>query len=180
MNKLAGALVMISTTTATAQPSLDCYLEVRRGYGLDMANSKQLCIGATSTAPAGCFNEAMDLGTFTQAQAVQLCAAATSDAPVQCVARLMTVGAATTAEYTVRYCAALQWPLVSPPTTSSPACLDAAQRIGISDTQALDVCRGSSSAEPAVCVEQGRHLSGLTDADLVDLCRPVVPFPLPG
>jgi DNA-binding transcriptional regulator YdaS (Cro superfamily) len=180
---LAVLVASLAVVRLAAQPAgggslpapIDCFLSATN---LDNASAKQLCIGATSAAPARCFVDAAATGYVTQAQAVQLCAAAVSDEPVRCLARLRATSGYVTADI-IKYCAALRWPMVAQPTTGSPACIDAATTTGLADTQVQDVCRGSKSAEPAHCVQRGRLLTGLADADLVDLCVQAVPFPLP-
>jgi hypothetical protein len=177
---LVGLLVVVRLAAQPASDGpapapIECFLSATN---LDNASAKQLCIGATSVAPARCFVDSTSLGYVTQAQAVQLCAAAVSDEPVRCLAQLRATSGYVTADI-IKYCAALRWPMVAQPTTGSPACIDAATTTGLSDTQVQDVCRGSRSAEPAHCVQRGRSLTGLADADLVDLCTQTVPFPLP-
>src|SRR5262249_52350541 len=148
---------------AAAQPVEDgplaCFVTVVGETGLDQANAKTLCLGAPGTQPARCFADAMALGILTAYYAVQLCAGPESDAPVACTSDLSaTSGLATVA--IVSYCSALHWPLIVSPTGGSPACVLAAQDTGLSDTQAIDVCRGSTSTEPAACVASGRTLTG--------------------
>ncbi len=63
-----------------------------------------------------------------------------------------------------------------PPYGGTAACLDVAQRTGLADAQALDLCRGSTSAAPAECVAVGRQATGLADGDLVDLCATYAPI----
>jgi hypothetical protein len=179
------AVVTVATIRLAAQPAgveslpgpLACYVYVTGSYGLDQASAKSLCIGATSIAPAQCFDEVDNLGIITDAQAVQLCAGATSDVPVRCISRLTATSGYVDANL-VQFCAALRWPFVPAPTSGSPVCLDAAQYSGLADDQALSLCRGAKTTEPVACVERGR-LTGLADGDLVDLCTTVVPFPLP-
>jgi hypothetical protein len=142
-------------------------------------NAKQLCIGATSQAPAQCFIDVQRSGALSDYQGIQLCAGATSSAPVGCTARLLATSGLATGSI-VQYCAALPWPVVVTPISGSPACVDAAQATGLTDTQSTDVCRGSTSTAPAICVDRGRDLTGLADGDLVELCSTVVPFPQPG
>jgi len=168
-------LIMLTPPAEPLPPQLACYLEVTYGYGLDNANATQLCIGASSDAPARCFLEASRLGPLTDAYSIQLCTGATSDAPVRCFAGIGNRTGLVTAN-TVTYCQALHWPLVIPPTTGSPACVDAASRIGLATQQVIDVCQGSASAAPAECVDRGRSLTGLTDSYLVNLCTTRVPL----
>ena len=155
---------------------LDCFVTVVRETGLEHANAKNLCRGATGIQPARCYADAMALGILTSYYALQLCAGATSDEPVGCTARLAATSGLVTVDI-VQYCAALHWPRVVAPSGGSSACIAAAQGTGLSDTQAIDVCAGSSSTEPATCVAKGRILTGLADADLVDLCTTWVPYP---
>ncbi len=180
---LAVVVALLAVVRLAAQPTADASLPAPlacfiSASGLDNASAKQLCIGATSAAPARCYNDARSLGFVTQGQAVQLCAASVSDEPVRCIGRLRATSGYVTADI-IKYCAALRWPMVPSPTTGSPACIDAASATGLSDTQVQDVCRGSKSAEPADCVQRGRLATGLADADLVDLCTQTVPFPVP-
>jgi hypothetical protein len=171
---VAGALAALVATDAVHSPPIECFLHARRS-GLADAQGKQLCTGAISDAPASCFDHASRVGPLTDAYAVQLCTGATTDEPLRCLRGVIAGGQYVTAD-AVGFCAALQYPLVVPPYGGSAACLDVAQRTGLSDTQALDVCRGSSSVAPAECVAVGRELTGLTDADLVDLCTTYAPI----
>lgn len=172
------SLFAASAAAAPAPPvgPLACYVGVQQAFGLAQSSAKELCIGATGPAPARCFVLGVGIGTMTQYQAIQLCAGATSDEPAECAAKLAATAGLTTA-YVVGYCAALHWPLVPPQEAGSADCLDAANRTGITDVQAIDVCRGSKGTEPAQCLARGRELTGLADQDLVDLCTPVVPYP---
>ena len=173
------ALVALAAPAA-AQPvesgPLACFVTVVQQTGLEHANAKTLCLGASGTQPAQCYADAMALGQLTSAYAVQLCAGATSDEPVGCAQRLIATGDVVTYQV-VSYCAALHWPRVVAPSGGSSACINAAQSSGLSDTQSTDVCRGSTSTEPASCVQNGRILTGLADADLVDLCTTFIPWP---
>ena len=173
-------LVVWSGTTASQSDTLDplgCFVAATEESGLDQASAKQLCIGAHGPLTAGCFAEATGLGIFTQYQGVQLCYGASSAAPVRCAEQLRATSGLPTADI-VDYCAATRWPFVSPPDPGSPECLAAAQELGIADSQAMRVCQGSTSAAPAECVRRGQELVvGLADADLVDLCSTVTPWP---
>ena len=174
-------LLLLDAPAAAQGPGLaplECFVDVSRLYGLDNASAKQLCTGAISLAPARCFLQAKQTGALTDYQSVQLCAGATSSEPVGCTARLLATSGLTTGTI-VQYCAALPWPVVVAPISGSPACVEAAQATGLTDTQATDVCRGSTSIAPAICVARGRDLTGLADGDLVQLCSTIVPFPQP-
>ena len=176
--------LVILAVRAAAQPAmaelpgpLACFTSVTRTNGLDQGNAKRLCIGATSSEPARCYNGALRLGSFTNAQAIQLCAGATSaDVVVRCASQLEATSGYVTSDI-ASYCAALHWPLVRPPNGGSPACIDDAETTGFSYTQVIDLCRGSTSSEPAECARRGRQSSGLADADLVALCAPAVELP---
>lgn len=155
---------------------LACYVGVQASSQLAQSQAKELCIGAPSVAPAQCFEAGVAGGTLTQYQAIQLCTGTSSLEPAECAASLRETSGLTTA-YIVSFCAALQWPQVPPPEGGSAECLDAVRRTGITDTQAIDVCRGSRGTEPAECLIRGRELTGLVDQDLVDLCTRVIPYP---
>ena len=182
MRGAAQSSMLLLLAVAAAAPSLatdigplGCYVGASRA-GLDNASSKQLCIGATSAAPALCFANAVAGGVLTQYQAVQLCTYATTDAPVTCVAQLQATTGFTTS-YIVGYCAALQWPLLPPPEGGSADCINAAKTTGITDNQSIQLCQGSSSTAPAQCLSRGRDVTGLSDQDLVELCAPAMPYP---
>ena len=155
-----------------------CFAEATRTTGLAQADAKQLCLGAVDMSPSRCFVDAMNTGALTMAQAQQLCFGATSDAPVECTERLEERSGLVTGAI-VDYCAALHWPLIPPPNGGSADCIDAAQATGVSDTQAVQVCQGSQSTEPARCIVHGR-VYGLVDSDLVELCATLVPYPIYG
>jgi hypothetical protein len=174
---LSGKLVPAQPAASSLPGPLACFVRVQSTIGLDSANAERLCMGAVDASPAHCFEGAFRLGAFTLYQSVQLCVGATSEDPVDCAQQLR-AGGATTAGDTVSYCAALHWPLVLPSNGGSAVCLDEADKAGLTNAQAIDVCRGSTSTAPAECVRQGRDLTGLADADLVDLCTTVVPYPV--
>jgi hypothetical protein len=175
-------LLVLAPVRANAQSGevpgpLACFLRVTRTNGLDFGNAKKMCIGAISDAPALCYDGAQVLGGLTNAQSVQLCAGATDgNVPVRCVAQMEETAGYVTGDV-ISYCQALHWPLVAPPNGGSPACIDDAQATGFSDTQILDLCRGSTSNAPAECARLGLQGSGLADADLVALCAPAVQLP---
>jgi hypothetical protein len=174
---LSGKLAPAQTATSSLPGPLACFVRVQSTIGLDSANAERLCMGAADASPAHCFEGAQRLGAFTMYQSVQLCVGATSTDPVGCAQEVREAGALTAGD-TVSYCAALHWPLVRPSNGGASVCLDQANNAGLSNAQALDVCRGSTSTAPADCVERGRDLTGLADADLVDLCTSVVPYPV--
>jgi hypothetical protein len=183
MWRLVWLPLVILAVRAGAQPTsglpgpLACFLSVTQTNGLDNGNARQLCIGAVSAEPARCYDGLQRLGGLTNAQSVQVCAGATDgEAPVRCMAHLGDTSGYVTADL-VSYCQALHWPLVAPPNGGSPACIDDAQATGFSDTQILDLCRGSTSSEPAECARRGRTTAGLSDGELVSLCAPAVQLP---
>lgn len=173
---LALSADVVAQPTSQLPGPLACFVTVERMVGIDDPSAERLCMGATGPAPATCFARAFSLGGFTMYQAEQLCTGATSEDPVECSRQLGSQGM--TAGDTVSFCAALHWPLVIPPNGGSGECVAHARDIGLADAQARDVCRGSTSVESAECVRLARGLTGLADADIVDLCTPLVPMPV--
>ena len=152
-----------------------CYVAAAETLNLEQLKAKQLCTGATSAAPARCFDEATDrvLG-MTDLQAVRLCQTATSPAPALCAERLDdTTDLGTSA--VVTYCAALRWSLLPAGSGGSPACVEAAlDRTLLTDREAARLCAGSATTAPVACYELGDDETTLSDADIVDLCTTVV------
>jgi len=156
---------------------LACY-EAATDEGLVSLSAKQLSLGASSIAPAQCYDIASDQLGFVDPNAVRLCQAATSTDPAACAAQL---DAQTTLEEpaVVAYCAALAWPLVVSPSAGSPACIQAAlDQTQLSDPQAAQLCTGSSSAGPVQCYLQGEDALVVSDDDLIDLCTQYVIAPI--
>ena len=157
---------------AVHSPPIECFVHARNS-GLADAQAKELCTGAMSDMPAFCYDHADR--SLPDAYAVQLCTGATTDEPLRCFQQVLASGNFVDAD-AVGYCAALQYPLVVPPYGGAAACLDVAQGSGLAAWQALDLCQGSTSAAPAECVAVGRDATGLTDADLIDLCATYAPI----
>ena len=153
-------------------PPIECFVHARNS-GLADAQAKELCIGAISDAPAFCYDQADR--SLPDAYAVQLCTGATTDEPLRCVRKVLASGDYVDAD-AVDFCAALQYPLIVPPYGGSALCLEGAQTTGLAAWQAIDLCRGSNSAAPAECFAIGRGATGLTDADLVELCATYAPI----
>jgi hypothetical protein len=177
-----GAAAALIARAQPAAPPADAHLGPVRCYEaaadtlqLEHLKAKQLCTGATSVAPARCFDEATDrvLG-MTDLQAVRLCQTATSSAPALCAERLddtTDLGASTI----VTYCAALRWSLLPAGSSGSPACIEAAlDRTLLTDYEAARLCAGSATTAPVACYELGDDQTALSDADIVDLCTTVV------
>ncbi|MGE0869558.1 MAG: hypothetical protein AB7P03_13415 [Kofleriaceae bacterium] len=140
--------------------------------GLSDAEAIRLCLGASSDAPAQCFAQATDEADLSSFNAVRLCRMARSTTPALCALRLGDT-TALDANERVSYCAALEGPLAVPPGSGSPECLEQALAApALSDRQAAQLCRGSTSTAPLLCYEWGDANTALSTSDLVELCAP--------
>ncbi len=174
----------LSGGPAAAQPEsadplgpVRCYATATRDSLAPMTQARQLCTGAVDESPARCFAQAT-AREFADAQAIQLCAGTTSLAPAMCADRLKTSGLDDGT--IVAYCAALPWPLFPLAGPGTPTCLiDARGRTGLSDTDAVRLCGGSTSTAPVDCFAWGAANTYLSDHDLVELCLPVGLYPYP-
>jgi hypothetical protein len=182
---LAAMLAMGLVVTAFAQtaPQVDpyapirCYDRVDRVENLEHLKAMELCTGAVSEAPADCYSDAEALLQFVDDDIVRMCRMATSRAPAECAAHLDETTPLVEQEI-VDYCAALQWPLVAPPTGGTPECVEAAlDRTTLTENRALQLCRGSSTPDPVDCFITGDNQLNLTEDDLVQLCSLVVAYP---
>lgn len=162
-----------SGTFGSSTASVACYVRAE-SIGLERGKAIDLCIGASSVAPAQCFDEAVDEVGLSDLQAVRLCRAASSARPAACAARLEDSGFED--REIVRYCAALAWPLVPPAAPGSPACVQAGlDRTFLTEREIVRLCRGSTSPAPIDCFEAGDARTFLSDRDIVRLCAAVVP-----
>ncbi len=176
----------LSARSAAAQPEaapgdplgpVRCYAAATHDSLAPMEQARQLCIGAVDESPARCFAQAASR-EFADAQAIQLCAGTTSLAPAMCADRLKTSGLDDGT--IVAYCAALPWPLLPLAGPGAPACvLGARGRTGLSDTDAVRLCGGSTSTAPVDCFAWGATNTYLSDHDLIELCLPVGLYPYP-
>jgi hypothetical protein len=156
----------------TGAEPVSCYRRASDA-GLERLKALRLCVGASSDAPARCFDEAVDRIGLSDLQGIRLCRAATSIAPATCAERLDDRGFEDLE--IVDYCAALRWPLVPPGTMGTPACVQAGlDRTSLTEPQVIRLCRGSSSSASIDCFEIGDDTTLLSDRDLVALCAPVV------
>ncbi len=172
-----GAMALGWGAGASAQPApadprapILCLLHAE-GLGLASMYARQLCVGATTMAPAACVEQATHQIGLSDLQAVQLCRMATSMAPAQCAAQLNTTLLEN--DQLVSYCAAVPGLLAAPPGTGSPACMEQALHQGLSTVQATTLCRGSDSAAPVACYQWGKANALVTDRDLIELCAPI-------
>jgi hypothetical protein len=159
-----------------AEPSIApmrCYLyatEAAGTSGLESQKAAQLCQGATSEAPAQCFDQAVDALALSDLHAVELCRLATSAAPAACAARLDDTTNLPDNEI-VSYCATDQFPLIPAQTAGSPECLEAAlDRTALTEDRAVRLCRGSATTSPIDCFDLGDDETALSDDEIVDLC----------
>lgn len=158
-----------------------CYQLATDARVVSDSQARLLCTGALSTGPAECFAAAGDRVNLSESQAVELCRRAESDAPVVCVEQLedeLTIGD----PQLTAYCSGVRWPLIVPPGGGDPACLTAAfQQTNLSDSMALQLCRGSVGIDPVACYVAGDAETTLSDDALVGLCTTVVEaYPLTG
>lgn len=175
-----------SAGPAVAQPApvpgdplgpVRCYATATQDSHATMEQARQLCIGAVDESPARCFAQAAGR-ELADAQAIQLCAGTTSLAPALCADRLKTSGLDDGT--IVAYCTALPWPLFPLAGPGAPACvLGARDRTGLSDSDAVRLCGGSTSTAPVDCFAWGTAHTYLSDHDLLELCLPVGLYPYP-
>jgi hypothetical protein len=168
-------------TVAYAQPPqrraadprapVQCFVQAD-GAGLTEAGAAQLCSGASSAAPARCYEAARQELGITEHEGVLLCRMATSLAPARCAIQLDDRGVLDNGSL-VSYCAAAGGALVAPSGPGSPECLTQAIDEGLASTGAIRLCRGSASSAPAICYAWGRDNATISDVNLVELCAPV-------
>jgi hypothetical protein len=158
---------------ASGRGRIDCYVHATKQAGLERDKSIRLCIGASSDAPARCFDDAIDRIGLGDEQGVRLCRAADSLAPALCARRLSGIGLED--RQAVVYCAALAWPLVAAPAGGQAECVRLGlDRTRLRESEAVRLCRGSSSTEPIECYEAGDAQTSLDGRRLVTLCAPVI------
>jgi hypothetical protein len=165
------------TRQAAAFAPVQCFAYATDAESLTNADAVRLCTGAISDAPARCYQAASDSVDFLGVELVRMCAMATSTAPAQCAERLDDTTALTNGAI-ARYCAAQQWPVVPAQNAGSPACVEeATDETSLTDQQAFQLCRGSTSSAPLACYRAGTANLSLSDFELVRLCAAVVPYP---
>jgi hypothetical protein len=154
-----------------------CFDRVTRAETIRDSRAMQLCTGATSVAPADCFSEVDDRLMLDDRDAVRMCRMASSRAPARCAARLDATGDFANREI-VDYCAAQKWPTIAAPRGGAPSCVEAAlDRTFLTELQAFDLCRSSTTSGPVECFEIGKARLTLADRELVQLCAGVVAVP---
>jgi hypothetical protein len=131
-----------------------------------------LCAGALSDAPGGCYLRAVDQFPSVATQKLQiLCAGATSLEPLACFTQL-DAQEELTEDQMVTYCATACPLAPPPPEASSAACLDLAlEQTELTLQQAGELCALSSSAGPVQCYLAGdANNPELSDSNLIRLC----------
>ncbi|MGE0549981.1 MAG: hypothetical protein AB7O24_22855 [Kofleriaceae bacterium] len=140
--------------------------------GLSDADAIQLCVGASSEAPARCFAQATDQAGASSFEAIRLCRLTRSTAPATCATQLADTTALDTRQR-ISYCAAYEGPVAAPLGAGSPECLQQAlAETALSDHQAAQLCRGSASTAPIECLAWGDDTTALSTRELVELCAP--------
>jgi len=175
------ALGTALVTGVAAQPTteefaaLRCYQQATAENAITGESARELCLGAGSTAPAACFATVKRQAGVTDLAAVQVCRGATDPtAPAACLQQLQRDTSLPTNE-AVTYCAARALIPVPPGGGGDPACVDyALDHTQLTSLDALRVCAGSTSTEPARCVEWGEDHLRVDHLKLVSLCAPVV------
>jgi len=146
-----------------------CYM-LADAKNLASESAIQLCSAALSEAPGRCYVEAVDrLHQLSEQKVLTLCAHATSLQPLNCYRRLAAAGTITE-DQMISYCATRCALGPAPAQVSDAGCIETAIRIGLALQTAGELCAGSRSAGPALCLQAGRDLHTLTDSSLVRLC----------
>jgi hypothetical protein len=146
-----------------------CFL-IATDRGLSTLNAMELCAGALTPVPGQCFAAGLDYFPRLSSQKVaELCFGATNLAPLECY-RKLDYGNEMSEDQGIDFCATHCALTAPPPQLSNADCYSiASDQANLPYETVQNLCAGSRSAAPALCLLSGRRLN-VADQMLVQLC----------
>jgi len=166
---VAFGLLTNSPVAQAGVGAVACFVKAEPLFGMGRFQALQLCSDAESTAPAECYEQALQGQGLSNIEARDLCVGAESNAPLQCFfdsqqrmglnrfeARVSCAG--TRAATGVSSCMAA----LIPANSHLPL---------LGRAQALTLCAGAADESPAQCWLSARNDARLAANDGIELCR---------